>query len=144
MKMKRRDSRRERKLATGLVVATVLIVALATGLTFYFSPENQATRELERMATEYYETYLYGSSVSTFENGVEGIAEMSKKGIQPVKLRQLLLYNGGKNKDLQKLFESSSYRCDLDATQVVYHPVEPYGVKDYTIEYKKECKKASF
>lgn len=97
-------------------------------------------RELERMAHEYYETYLYVSSVSTFENGAEGFAEAIKNGVQPVKLRQLLLYDGGKNRDYQELFMGEIYSCDLDLSEVIYRPVEPYGVKDYTIEYKTECK----
>ncbi len=141
MKLQRRDARRERKLAIGLVISSVLLVVLAVAASLYFSPENMATRELERMAKEYYETYLYGGSLATLEKGLDGFADFSEEGFQPVKLRQLLLYRGGKNRESQRLFESDEYWCSLDRTEVVYRPVAPYGVKDYTIEYRKQCKK---
>lgn len=141
MEMRRRDSRRERKFAVGLIVASVLVVVFAVVMTFYFSPENNAMRELERMAREYYETYLYRSSIMNLDNDVSRLAEFSEEGFQAVKLRQLLLYDGGKNRESQKLFESEAYKCNVDQSEIVYRPVAPYGAKDYTIEYKTACKK---
>lgn len=138
--MYRRDSRRERKLVTAIIISSIFIVAFAIVATFYFSPENNATRELERLAKEYYETYLYGSSLSTFDNGREGFAEFADEGFRPVKLRQLLLYNGGKNRSSQRFFETDSYKCNLDDTKIIYRPTSPYGPTDYTIEYKTTCK----
>ena len=141
MKIERRDSYRARNFALGLIIASALLLVIATIATFYFSPENNANRELERIAKEYYETYLYGKSLSTFENGTEGFADFREKGFYPVKLRQLLLYNGGQNRNSQKLFTSDAYKCSLDDSVVIYRPVPPYGAKNYTIEYQTKCEK---
>lgn len=139
--MERRDSRRERKIVIGLVLASALVVVFAVIMTFYFSPENNAMRELKRIAEEYYETFLYRSSLITLDNEPSKLAEFSEGGFRPVKLRQLLLYDGGKNKGVQWVFEGDAYKCDLDRSEVVYRPVAPYGAKDYTVEYRAECKK---
>ena len=141
LNLPKKHAREVRKLTLVMIFASVVLVLGALFLMYYFEPERTANRELERMAKEYYEDYLYERFIENSDLGTEeSLAEFSEGGLDRVRLRQLLLYNGGANSWARKYFEGK-YRCDLDATEVIYHPASPFGVKDYTVEYKPSCKK---
>jgi len=141
MKLEHRDARNARKITFWMVGIAILIVIATCGVGVYFSAENTATRALERIAKEYYEEVLYPSFMNRSDSeNLERIASLKNGVMGEVHLRQLLLYDGGKNASLKSVFNNQKYSCDTENTNVIYRPTAPYGIKDYTIEYQKDCK----
>ena len=61
----------------------------------FFNSEAIAHRKFEKLAKEYYEEYYYGRFIETIDESVfdTKMKTFEETGLQPVTLRQLLLYN---------------------------------------------------
>lgn len=141
MQMWRQRSKLARRITFVIVCVSGLMVVLSLVTSVYFSASNVARRTLERLASEYYEGFLYGEFIAASDKQTaEALADFDERGMPEVRLRQLILYGSGKNKQYKEVFDNEHYRCDMDQTTIIYHPVAPYGVKDYTTEYNTSCK----
>ena len=107
---------------------------------FFFSTQIPYTQdELQKLAKNYYVEYLYPRLLGDI--GVEPgkmLAEYKEKGVATTYLRQLLHYNHDENIEMAPLFQDAG--CDTNTTSVRYYPTEPYGPKNYTVEYNFRCR----
>lgn len=140
---KKNDPVFARRFVTIGVLVSAVMVGVSLFVATYFNPEAEAKRKFEEMATTYYEEYFYDKFMESIEPGVkeEKLKMYEETGLQPVLLRQLLLYQNGKNAGLKKYFERQGYECDKNKTSAKFYPVAPYGKKDYTVEYEYSCVK---
>ena len=127
-----------RKFTYFTIFLCVVLIAGMLLATIYFDPEKVVERELTAMAKEYYETVVYPRALEGEEDPVATIADYEAGGFPPVYLRQLLLYDGGKNADKRGYF-TGQYACDTNKTSVTYKPYAPYGVEDYDIRIRLSC-----
>lgn len=130
-----------RRIVTVGVFISCIMVAVSLFVAIFFSPEAVAKRKFEFLATEYYETYYYPKFIEAMDESVfaDKMEIFSTTGLQPVPLRQLLLYQNAKNSSYKKYFDNSEYSCDKNKTQAKFYPVSPYGATDYTVEYTYVC-----
>lgn len=130
-----------RKFVTWGVMISSVMVFVSVFVAVYFNPEAVVKRTFEKLATDYYENYYYEKFFEsmTDEAKAEKLETYTKVGLQPVLLRQLLLYQNGKNSKYKSVFESESYICDKNSTSAKFFPIPPYGPKDYTVEYNYSC-----
>ena len=139
---KRNDPTQERRLVTIGIIVSVAMVGVSLFVAICFNSEAVAHRKFEAMAREYYEDYYYDKFFGTMtEEGKAAKMEIYEKtGLQPVLLRQLLLYQNGKNAEMKKYFETKDgFSCDRNATSAKFYPVKPYGKTDYTVEFNYVC-----
>ena len=120
------------------IIVAMVLVASAVVLGLLLRPERQIKRKIETMATDYYENYFYKNFSETVAGGsvVDAVKGYAEKGFTKVPLKQLLLFDGGKYRGLMD--EMKKY-CDVDATTMQIFPKEPYGNKNYKIEYNYSC-----
>ena len=130
-----------RKFVTWGVMISSVMVVVSVFVAVYFNPEAVAHRKFEAMAREYYEDYYYDKFMAGIVDEVfeSKMATFEQTGLQPVLLRQLLLYQNGKNAEMKKYFETGSFSCDRNTTSAKFYPVAPYGRTDYTVEYNYSC-----
>lgn len=140
MKLPFRTDWRARKLALVIIaISTVAIIgSLVTNV--YLEPERLALKELQFIARDYYENYFYQNYLNehTYEDGLdieEAFSAYTAKGFPAVRLRQLLLYDGGKYAASRAYFEAERFTCDENLTSVTYVPYAPFGRTDYTVSY---------
>lgn len=134
---------REATLLSMIGVSAVAIVATLI-LSNIFDPVKRSEHELEKLADSYYIEYLYPRSLGKYLNEPETVLkDYVSQGLPTILLRQLLLYNNGKNASSIDAFSNSYYQCDANKTYVRFYPVEPYGPRDYTIQYSTACEKVS-
>ena len=134
---KRNDSVFARRFITCGVVISSIMVVVGIFVSVFFNAEAVAHRKFEMLAREYYEDYYYDKFMATIDESVfnEKMATFANSGLKPVPLRQILLYQNGKNSAYKKYFEREGFSCDKSATTAQFFPVEPYGKKDYTVEF---------
>lgn len=129
-----------RRIVLVVIFSTIAIVAITVICIFAFNTENMTKRRLADLATTYYEDYFYEGSVKSLASSEADTAAAFEKyevhGFSRVPLRQLLLYDDGKNADLKEFFDSV---CDENETYVQFFPYSPYGVEDYRVEYNYAC-----
>ena len=129
-----------RKVAIGVVGGVVLGVVVLVLEMIYWTPERVLERRLEVMARDYYENYFYDRLMETTgEEGAEGLARYRETGLAPVPLRQLLLSQDGKWKEMKAGFNNEKYSCDETKTTVQFFPVAPYNRGDYTLKTTRYC-----
>lgn len=137
------------------VILTVIALAMLTMILFTIynliaTPEFLIKREIENITTDYYENYFYSQILEN--NSIDpnetnpAIIEPAMKSVMPryaepgfarLTLRQLLLY------DNKKHYSSINYLseyCDLDQTLIKIYPEEPFGRKNYRVDYSYYCK----
>jgi hypothetical protein len=143
MKRKLNDQVFARKFITWGVMISGIMVAVSLFVTIYYNPEVIVKRKFNELARTYYESYYYDKLVETIDEDKfqERMESYSQSGLQPVLLRQLLLYQNGKYSDYKEYFEQEDYVCDKNKTSATFFPVAPYGVRDYKVEFKFECGK---
>ena len=126
----------------GVLVSTVM-VGVSLFVAVYFNPEKVAKRKFEELAVAYYEDYYYDRFMSEISPELkdERMKTYETTGFQPVLLRQLLLYQNGKNASYKKYFETDGFSCDKNKTSAKFYPVAPYGKTDYTVKYDYSCTK---
>ena len=123
------------------VMVSVLMVGVSLAATVYFNPERLAKQKFEWLAKDYYENYYYEKLMEGIDPALkeEKLAMYAETGLQPVLLRQLLLYQNGKYSDMKGYFEKEGFVCDKNKTSAQFFPVEPYGRTDYTVKYNYSC-----
>lgn len=126
----------------GVLVSTVM-VGVSLFVAVYFNPEKVAKRKFEELAVVYYEDYYYDKFMGEIDPELkdERMKMYETTGFQPVLLRQLLLYQNGKNASYKKYFEMDGFSCDKNKTSAKFYPVAPYGKTDYTVKYDYSCTK---
>ncbi len=121
----------------GVILASMLVVIIGVIVLVFAKPERQVVKKIEALASEYYEKSIYGSmrksNPSTFKKSLERYADT---GFSPVALRRLLLF---KSTSATKESKYLTKYCDDNNTYVVYYPTEPYGEKNYRVEYHYTC-----
>ncbi|MDO4741897.1 MAG: hypothetical protein Q4A79_00765 [Candidatus Saccharibacteria bacterium] len=114
-----------------LVLLTLLIVLLS-------NPKRNIKSEIEKIATNYYETYLYSKTVAPLKSFDPNnlLSTYEKSGLTRIPLRQLLLFDDNYSKESIELI--SKY-CDADNTFAKIFPTPPYNSTDYRVEYSYTC-----
>lgn len=139
LKVKDKFTWRECTLLSIIGVCAVMIgIAIFVG-TFY-NPEAHASKELEKLAKNYYIEYLYPQTLGKNINNPEKVlTKYAETGLASISLRQFLLYNNGKHYPSISVFQNNAYQCSLSKTFVRYYPVAPYGPRDFTVQYYPSC-----
>ena len=139
---KRNDPAAARKFVTIGVIVSSIMVGVSLFVTVYYNPEAVAKRQMDFLARTYYETYYYDKFKETIptESFEEKMKVYEKSGLQPVTLRQLLLYQNGKYASYKEYFEKDGFVCDKNKMSAKFYPTAPYGPKDYKVEYEYSCK----
>lgn len=135
------DSVFARRFVTVGVLVSVFMVGVSLFVTLYFNAEVVAKRKFEELARTYYEDYYYDKFMENLdeETKEEKLAKYEENGLQPVLLRQLLLYQNGKYSNYRGYFEKKEFDCDKNTTSAKFYPTKPYGKKDYRVEYFYDC-----
>ena len=117
-----------------LAVVAMLILALV------FSNENQVKHDIEQLARDYYENYIYDTMVNSEQFAKIGdldkvMQKYQVHGFTPVTLKQMLTHFKKDEKFKQKI---TKY-CDDGRTTIQFFPTPPFDVKSYDIVYKYSC-----
>lgn len=127
-----------------MIGVSAVTIAITFILGNVLDPVKRSEHELEKLADAYYIEYLYPRSLGKYLNEPETILkDYVSQGLPAVLLRQLLLYDNGKNASSIEAFSNDYYQCDANKTYVRFYPVEPYGPRDYTVQYGTACEKIS-
>lgn len=127
----------------GIVIASILTVTISFSAAFIKTPSERAVADLDKIAREYYTSYLYPRMTRDAGKSLEEVfGTYSVTGFAPTYLRQLLNYDNGKNAKLEPLF--AELGCDTNATNVRIKPVAPYGPKDFELSLIWSCTDAEF
>ena len=135
---KNRISNIKKVILTVISVASVLVVAVVV-CAIFLNPESRVKNTISKMASEYYEDYLYASfsKSEAFKNDpAETMKLYEEHGFSSVSLRQLLLYDGRKN---EKYSEELKKYCDEETTYVKFFPEAPYSKTNYRADYTYSC-----
>lgn len=123
----------------GTVVACTLMVVIALCTQLRATPAEKMQKELERLADDYYITYLYPRLLGNLNaDPAKMLAGYHEVGVGTTYLRQLLHYNNDENIASAQIFRDLG--CDTNRTSVRYFPIEPYGPRDYTVYYHFDCR----
>ncbi len=123
----------------GIVMGSTLMVISALLLQLVDTPTELAEKRLDKIANDYYITYLYPRLLGKLDNDPEeALARYEESGAPATYLRQLLHYND--DKFLHEAQTFSEIGCNTNATGVRFFPVAPYGPRDYKIKYSWKCK----
>ena len=127
-----------RKTSLVVIFVSIFAVTIALLVSLFNTSDRDIKGRIESMAREYYETYYYDHFTSSIpaENISSILSKYSERGFAEVKLRQILLYNNGKNAAAAD--EIGKY-CDLNNTSIKFIPDEPFGSTNYHIEYNYSC-----
>ncbi|MBP5512535.1 hypothetical protein J6X90_04135 [Candidatus Saccharibacteria bacterium] len=142
MKMVRNRSNFVMKVTVFLIIIGLITAALAIIFTHLYDNSYFAEKKFEELAKNYYENTLYEDFITDHDG--EDIAEAFKKiptGFR-VKLRQILNSEFlNSNQNYRSYFDTKSYTCDTNTSNVVFKPHESYGKKDYDMEITLNCVK---
>lgn len=126
-----------------LVGTSAAMIALTFVLSSVLDPVKRSEQEISKLAERYYIEYLYPRALGDYINQPKIILhDYEKRGLPNVRLTQLLSYNNNSHADSLDIFENPYYNCDLNATYVKFYPVEPYGPRDFTVNYNMVCEKS--
>lgn len=129
---------REDWVLLGIVVVSALMILCAFGIAAVGKPTNKVERELNKIADDYYITYLYPRLLGNLEANPEAILDKYlDNGVATTYLRQLLHYDNDRNAASATVFATMA--CDTNTTWVRYYPEAPFGPRDYHVEYKMNC-----
>lgn len=126
-------------LIIGVILSAMTAVGIGVASKFLFKDEKVAKERMEAFAREYYENYIYENIVSELKNQEDINTIMEKyvvRGFATVYLRQLLLYDGQKNKQEGRIL---TRHCDENRTSVKFYPEEPFDKKSYRMEFWYDC-----
>ncbi len=130
-------------MVAGIVILIVAVMGLV-GFDIYNMPDKVADREINELAKEYYEKYFYQNYKDSLSED-QDVAELLEKNyaeasLEPVYLRQLMVYSRTNGGDPDAIFDNAHYKCNANVSKVTYQPVAPYGEKDYTYTVDLSCK----
>ncbi|MBR3257312.1 hypothetical protein IKG02_03460 [Candidatus Saccharibacteria bacterium] len=140
IKKKKSSDTTRKVIIAGIVVSSAMVI-LSIVVSVFFNDEAIAHRKFNQLVREYYEDYFYDKMMETIEDDLveKKLAKFAQSGVQPVTLRQVLLYQNGKNSEYKKYFDTGAFYCDKNNTEAIIYPEEPFGKKDYHIEFKYSC-----
>ena len=128
--------------AKKIVIIVIAIAMAAVGIVLLvnlvFNNEAITKRKIEGLARDYYENYYYEKveGLAGKDGAPNVMAGYAESGLSRISLRQLLLFDNGKN---MAMMDEIMAFCDTDLTNVKIYPEDPYGNKDYHIEYNYSC-----
>ena len=127
-----------KKITIILIAVSMVLVAVAVAVGLWMMPEQRIHRQVEAMAVDYYENYFYKNFSDTVgeDTVADGLAKYAEKGFGRVPVKQLLLFDGGKYHEYSSWIKEY---CDTDASVIQIFPVDPYGPKNYRVDYKYSC-----
>lgn len=128
-----------RKVVLVVIPLAMMVVVLGLLTAIFNKPEAVIKSKIEAITADYYENYFYEKILDNAPSNMtmdEIMERYLKRGFTAVPLRQLMLFDGRRHAGAE--VELYKY-CDPDETTVQIHPVEPFGVKDYWVEYKYAC-----
>ena len=137
--VRREDAVGARRVILAVVILVLLTVAIGLLVAYFYDEPEAVRKKIEEMATEYYEDFIFEETAKRKADQWEitkTLAEYSERGLAPVRLRQLLLYDGYKNASERDFILK---HCDENETEVLFHPVEPYQRESYWVEYQYKC-----
>ena len=126
---------------------TILAIVVGIGLVFFnlgahaiFDPKKLAENELQRLAKDYYENYYYDVFTQKIPEGDFNLAftTYSEYGFPKTYLRELLLFDDGRNATSRAYFDGQYY-CNTNQTAIQIIPYPPYGRTDYEVKYTYDC-----
>lgn len=126
-----------RKISLGIIIACIVIVIFNLGASALFNPKAIVDREIDKLARDYYETFLYDNTAGNTPS--ETMKKYKDPGLAEVYLRQLLLFDNGRHQDSAPAFNYKGYTCDVNKTFVRFYPDEPYNKKDYHFVVNLVC-----
>ena len=117
------------KVILGVIFIATIMVATAVAIAFFSNPERLTKNELGALVSNYYENYFYEKITNA-----EVLDKYKDTGLSILTLRQLVLHEPrlGGTENVEK-------NCDLNLSYAKIFPQEPYGKKDYRVEYKYVC-----
>ena len=121
-----------KRLSIITIIFCSALILLNVAASAYFNPKAVVNREIDALAREYYEDYLYPSIEKELER-------YEKSGTGNVYLRQLLLYDSGRRENAADYFEHKGYTCDRNKTYVKYYPEPPFQKENYHFDIKLVC-----
>ena len=122
----------------GIVIASVLMIGATLSLQLIDTPTEVAEKSLEKIANNYYITYLYPRLLGKLDNNPEEMLSRYREfGVPTTYLRQLLHFDNDRCAGEAATF--AEIGCNTNTTGVRYYPVEPYGPKDYKVKYLWKC-----
>lgn len=125
-----------------LIGTSAAMIALTFILTSVLDPVKRSEQEISKLAEEYYIEYLYPRALGKYLDQPKIILrDYTESGLPNVRLSQLLSYNNNSHASSLEAFSNAYYECDTNATYVQYHPVEPYGPRDFTVTYGMACER---
>lgn len=124
-----------------VVIASTLLIVASLVISIVLDPGRRARVTLERLSSEYYSDYLYSRLIGTNASAEDALKSYSESGIPTIYLRQILWYDGGKNRDRIEVFANERLVCDTNGTSVKFYPEPPYGKNDFRAEYQWSCDK---
>lgn len=130
-----------KRFAIIIIIFCSAIILLNIVANAYFNPGAVVDREINNLAKEYYEDYLYQNMTTGLseEEITKELARYEKSGTGNVYLRQLLLYDSGRREDAASYFNHKGYTCDRNKTYVKYYPEPPFKKENYHFEIKLAC-----
>ena len=140
-KSKKHDSSTVAKWSVIAVICLAIVTVVAYGIfAMVYDEEKIVKTDLDTIASNYYEEYLYSSLMDEHPSQAQIehlMARYINRGFGRVHLRQLLL-RANKN---QINFDRGLIlkHCDENNTIVRFYPEPPYNKKSYRIEYQYDC-----
>lgn len=126
-----------------LLGTSAMMIALTFLLCSVLDPVKRGEQEISRLAERYYIEYLYPRALGDYiEQPGLILRSYEKNGLPNVRLTQLLSYNNNAHADSRDVFANAYYNCDLNSTYVKFYPAEPYGPRDFTVEYSMACERS--
>lgn len=126
----------------GIIGTSAVCILSALIVSFTFDPAGAAEKAMSDLADDYYIEFLYPRVLgSHIDEPASILAKYSESGLPSVRLSQLLLYNDASHASYSTYFDNKYYKCDAGRSYFSFHPVAPYGPRDYTVEYSPTCEK---
>ncbi len=112
-----------------LIIGYIIFSLLST-------TENITKSKFEKLASTYYENYLYEEVSNKNSDPTKVLEEYDGVGLSTVYLRQILYYEGQTDTEA---VEYLSEHCDENNTSVKFYPESPYKKTSYHAEYSYSC-----
>lgn len=117
------------KIILGVILIATIMVVVTVLIAYFSNPERLTKNEFGALASNYYEDYFYEKITDA-----KALEKYKETGLSVLTLRQLVLHEPslGGTENVEKY-------CDLNLSYAKIFPQEPYGKKDYRVEYKYVC-----
>ncbi len=130
------------KVSIAIILVAIIAVVVTVIVTNLFENHYFANQKFEELSRNYYENSLYESFIT--EHSGEDLGEAFSKYTSgfTVRLRQILNFEFLEHDaNYRSYFDTDSFTCDTNKSNVVFKPHAPYGKKDYDAEFNLICSK---